>query len=103
MKKSYACPVRRTDLANMRRQGVHHLIAYCLNDSCRHQVLNLEPLVVAEIKVGLGAVIGHDTSTFLATRGSGHSIRTAAGQCPTLPASAKPDRDSPNPDHMTPP
>jgi hypothetical protein len=44
------------DLANMRRQGVHHLVAYCLNDSCRHQALNLEPLVVAEIKVGLGAV-----------------------------------------------
>jgi hypothetical protein len=22
------------DLANMRRQGVHHLIAYCLNDAC---------------------------------------------------------------------
>jgi hypothetical protein len=27
------------DLANMRRQGVHHLVAYCLNDSCRHQAL----------------------------------------------------------------
>jgi hypothetical protein len=27
------------DLANMRWQGVHHLIAYCLNDSCRHQAL----------------------------------------------------------------
>jgi hypothetical protein len=27
------------DLANMRRQSVHHLIAYCLNDSCRHQAL----------------------------------------------------------------
>jgi hypothetical protein len=27
------------DLANMRRQGVHHLIAYRLNDSCRHQAL----------------------------------------------------------------
>ena len=26
-------------LGNMRRQGVHHLIAYCLNDSCRHQAL----------------------------------------------------------------
>ena len=26
-------------LANMRRQGVHHLIAYCLNDSCRHQAV----------------------------------------------------------------
>ena len=25
------------DLANMRRQGMHNLIAYCLNDSCRHQ------------------------------------------------------------------
>ena len=23
------------DLGNMRRQGVHHLIAYCLNDACR--------------------------------------------------------------------
>ena len=48
------------DLANMRRQGVHHLVAYCLNDSCQRQALNLEPLVVAEIKVGLGAVIGHE-------------------------------------------
>jgi hypothetical protein len=27
------------DLANMRRQGVHHLIAFCLNDACRHQAL----------------------------------------------------------------
>jgi hypothetical protein len=27
------------DLANMRQQGVHRLIAYCLNDSCRHQAL----------------------------------------------------------------
>jgi hypothetical protein len=26
-------------LGNMRRQGVHHLIAYCLNDACRHQAL----------------------------------------------------------------
>lgn len=25
------------DLANMRRQGVHHLIAFCLNHSRRHQ------------------------------------------------------------------
>jgi hypothetical protein len=27
------------DLENMRRQGVQHLIAYCLNDSCRHQAI----------------------------------------------------------------
>jgi hypothetical protein len=27
------------DLANMRRQGVHHLIAYCLNNACRHQAV----------------------------------------------------------------
>ena len=26
-------------LGNMRRQGVHHLIAYCLNDACRHQAV----------------------------------------------------------------
>jgi hypothetical protein len=26
-------------LANMRRQGVHHLVAYCLNDACRHQMV----------------------------------------------------------------
>jgi hypothetical protein len=25
------------DLANMRQQGVRNLIAYCLNNSCRHQ------------------------------------------------------------------
>jgi hypothetical protein len=24
-------------LGNMRRLGVHHLIAFCLNDACRHQ------------------------------------------------------------------
>ena len=27
------------DLANMREQVVHNLIAYCLNDACRHQAL----------------------------------------------------------------
>jgi hypothetical protein len=27
------------DLANMREQGVHHLIANCLNDACRHQTV----------------------------------------------------------------
>ena len=27
------------DLANMRRQGVRDLVAYCLNDSCLHQAL----------------------------------------------------------------
>ena len=26
-------------LGNMREQGVHHLIAYCLNDACRHQAV----------------------------------------------------------------
>jgi hypothetical protein len=26
-------------LGNMREQGVQHLIAYCLNDACRHQAL----------------------------------------------------------------
>ena len=26
-------------LGNLRRQGVRNLIAYCLNDSCRHQAL----------------------------------------------------------------
>ncbi len=29
------------DLANMRRQGVHNLIAYCLNDACRHQAIDV--------------------------------------------------------------
>jgi hypothetical protein len=27
------------DLENMRRQGVRSLIAYCLNDVCRHQAI----------------------------------------------------------------
>ncbi len=27
------------DLANMRAQGVHHLIAFCHNDACRHQAI----------------------------------------------------------------
>jgi hypothetical protein len=26
-------------LGNMRELGVHHLIGFCLNDSCRHQAL----------------------------------------------------------------
>ena len=26
-------------LANMYEQGVHHLIAFCLNDACRHHAL----------------------------------------------------------------
>jgi hypothetical protein len=26
-------------LGKMREQGVHQLIAFCLNDSCRHQAL----------------------------------------------------------------
>jgi hypothetical protein len=26
-------------LGNMRELGVHHLIAHCLNDGCRHQAL----------------------------------------------------------------
>ena len=28
------------DLANMRRQGVRTLMAYCLNDACRHQAVS---------------------------------------------------------------
>jgi hypothetical protein len=27
------------DLANMRRQGVTHLIGFCRNDACRHQAI----------------------------------------------------------------
>ena len=27
------------DLDNMYEQGVHHLIAYCRNDACRHQTM----------------------------------------------------------------
>jgi hypothetical protein len=27
------------DLAKMRWSGVHHLIAYCLNNSCPHQAI----------------------------------------------------------------
>ena len=26
-------------LGNMRELGVHHLVAYCLNDACRHTAL----------------------------------------------------------------
>jgi hypothetical protein len=26
-------------LGNMHRQDVHHLIAFCLNDACRHQAI----------------------------------------------------------------
>jgi transposase len=31
--------MRSMDLANMRRQGVRSLIAYCLNDACRYQAI----------------------------------------------------------------
>ncbi len=36
MKQPHGPPM---DLANMRPQGVHHLIAYCHNDPCRHQAV----------------------------------------------------------------
>ena len=39
------------DLANMRRQGVHHLIAFCLNDACRIQALIDVSSYHGEIKV----------------------------------------------------
>jgi hypothetical protein len=55
-------------LGNMRRQGVRKLIAFCHNNACRHQALNLEPLVVAEIKVGLGAVISYEHFAVLIRR-----------------------------------
>ena len=37
--KQQARPGPPMDLANMRRQGVRTLMAYCLNDSCRHQAV----------------------------------------------------------------
>jgi hypothetical protein len=49
------------DLANMRRQDVRNLIAYCLNDSCRHQALidvssypgdTLVPWFLSKVKCG---------------------------------------------------
>jgi hypothetical protein len=30
-------PDEQMTLGNMRRLGVHHLVATCLNDACRHQ------------------------------------------------------------------
>ena len=36
MKQPHGPPMT---LGNMREQGVQHLIAYCLNDTCRHQAL----------------------------------------------------------------
>jgi len=39
MARSSTRPARRWNLANMRRQRVQHLIAYCLNDACRHQAI----------------------------------------------------------------
>jgi hypothetical protein len=32
-------PGEPMDLANMRNQGVTHLVAYCCNDACRHQAM----------------------------------------------------------------
>jgi hypothetical protein len=29
----------RMTLGNMREEGMHHLIAYCLHDACRHQTV----------------------------------------------------------------
>ena len=34
-------PAPPMDLANMGRQGVRRLIAYCLNDACRHRALEV--------------------------------------------------------------
>jgi hypothetical protein len=38
-------------LGNMREQGVHHLIAFCLHDACRHRhpVARRERLISEEI------------------------------------------------------
>jgi hypothetical protein len=35
-------------LGNMRELGVHHLIAYCLNDACRHRSLAEEAVTEIE-------------------------------------------------------
>ena len=37
--KSKHPPGPPMDLANMREKGVHHLIAFCHNDACRHQAV----------------------------------------------------------------
>ena len=39
MTKARREPGPPMDLENMRRQGVRSLIAYCLNDACRHQAV----------------------------------------------------------------
>src|SRR5262249_10456537 len=61
----------RMDLANMRRQGVRHLIAYCLNDSCRHQAVidvssypgdTLVPWFRSKVECVGGAAAGQTTN-----------------------------------------
>jgi hypothetical protein len=42
-------------LGNMRELGVHHLIAFCLNDTCRHQALIDVSSYPAETEVTSGA------------------------------------------------
>jgi hypothetical protein len=45
-------------LGNMRRQGVRNLIAYCLNDTCRHQALiEWEKLSKACIRCAISSVV----------------------------------------------
>jgi hypothetical protein len=36
---------------NMRELGVHHLIGFCLNDSCRHQALIDESKYADDVEV----------------------------------------------------
>ena len=38
-------------LGNMRELGVHHLIAFCLNDACRHQALIDVPRYPDDVEV----------------------------------------------------
>jgi hypothetical protein len=69
------------DLANMRRQGVHSLICYCLNDACCHQALMAQAVLGFEVsdealesaagaEMGAPFTMGSCTGLTVARRGS---------------------------------
>jgi hypothetical protein len=46
-----------TTLGNMREQDVHHPIAFCLNDACRHQAI-IDPSSYPPHALPVGSVRG---------------------------------------------
>ena len=77
------------DLANMRAQGVHHLIAFCLNDACRHQALIDVSTGIRANPVGLSKVPEAENRRRLPMR-SLYVVGLLAGIVFTVVASTRP-------------